>query len=341
MRRSALRALALCGQRRAQGSTQPAMQQLSHQHQHLWLLPAAIAPSSAGRQVSTVAPAVEAGGEALHCRVDLSILEALEEAQAQLTPRAVVERLDRYIIGQAEAKKAVAVAFRNRWRRWGRGPWAARHAPPPLPPPPPAGMASPCLVASNEAGRRTGHSLAWAPRPPAPRSLRPEALRQGCSAPEPPPALADDLQVPTGCRSAAARRRHRVPEQLRSEIHPKNILMIGPTGCGKTEIARRLAKLADAPFVKVRSEGGPGGPLLPPLLPGRCWRQLARRLPPLRPASLVWPPAAPAAACRAGSRALPTPHTCRPTRPHAAPHAPPHADAGGGHQVHRNRLPRP
>lgn len=79
------------------------------------------------------------------------------------SPREIVHELDRYIIGQKDAKRAVAIALRNRWRR---------------------------------------------------------------------------LQL---------------PEDLREEVTPKNILMIGPTGVGKTEIARRLAKLAQAPFIKVEA----------------------------------------------------------------------------------------
>ena len=88
----------------------------------------------------------------------------VEEAGPQvMTPREIVSELDRYIIGQAKAKRSVAIALRNRWRR------------------------------------------------------------------------------------------QQVPEDLRDEIAPKNILMIGPTGVGKTEIARRLARLAQAPFIKVEA----------------------------------------------------------------------------------------
>src|SRR5690349_13809472 len=80
-----------------------------------------------------------------------------------MTPQEIVHELDKYIVGQGRAKRAVAIALRNRWRR------------------------------------------------------------------------------------------QQVPEPLRQEITPKNILMIGPTGVGKTEIARRLARLADAPFIKVEA----------------------------------------------------------------------------------------
>src|SRR6184192_3660078 len=87
----------------------------------------------------------------------------LPPTSAPSTPKEIVSELDRYIVGQDRAKRAVAIALRNRWRR---------------------------------------------------QKLSPE---------------------------------------LRDEVAPKNIIMIGPTGVGKTEIARRLAKLAQAPFVKVEA----------------------------------------------------------------------------------------
>src|SRR5213083_2748037 len=80
-----------------------------------------------------------------------------------LTPKQIVVELDKYIVGQADAKRAVAVAVRNRWRR------------------------------------------------------------------------------------------QQLPEQMRQDVSPKNILMVGPTGVGKTEIARRLATLTAAPFIKVEA----------------------------------------------------------------------------------------
>lgn len=88
---------------------------------------------------------------------------SLEKKLDELTPRQIVEELDKYIVGQTKAKRAVAIALRNRIRR------------------------------------------------------------------------------------------QKLPRSIAQEILPKNILMIGPTGVGKTEIARRLAKLSNSPFVKVEA----------------------------------------------------------------------------------------
>jgi ATP-dependent HslUV protease ATP-binding subunit HslU len=93
----------------------------------------------------------------------MALIKLLQGPGDHLTPREIVAELDKYIVSQEEAKKSVAIALRNRWRR------------------------------------------------------------------------------------------QQVPEHLRDEIAPKNIIMIGPTGVGKTEIARRLAKLAQSPFLKIEA----------------------------------------------------------------------------------------
>ena len=87
----------------------------------------------------------------------------VEQKIVSFSPREIVSELDRFVIGQAEAKRAVAIALRNRWRR------------------------------------------------------------------------------------------QELPDDMREEVLPKNILMVGPTGVGKTEISRRLSKLAQAPFIKVEA----------------------------------------------------------------------------------------
>ena len=90
-------------------------------------------------------------------------MSTIGDVGCELTPRQIVDQLDKYIVGQGDAKRAVAIAIRNRWRRQQLG------------------------------------------------------------------------------------------DEMRHEVAPKNILMIGPTGVGKTEIARRLAKLTSAPFIKVEA----------------------------------------------------------------------------------------
>mmetsp|Transcript_1281 Transcript_1281/g.1766 ORF Transcript_1281/g.1766 Transcript_1281/m.1766 type:complete len:210 (-) Transcript_1281:310-939(-) len=87
----------------------------------------------------------------------------VEDVEANLRPSDVVKELDKHIVGQQDAKRAVAIAMRNRWRR------------------------------------------------------------------------------------------RQIPKELRKEVTPRNVLMIGPTGCGKTEVARRMAALGDAPFIKVEA----------------------------------------------------------------------------------------
>src|SRR5262249_14624954 len=101
-------------------------------------------------------PKVDSGNERIDPAEKICLMK-------ELTPRQIVAELDRHIVGQTEAKRAVAIAIRNRWRR------------------------------------------------------------------------------------------QQLPDEMKTEVAPKNILMIGPTGVGKTEIARRLAKLTGAPFIKVEA----------------------------------------------------------------------------------------
>eukprot|EP00746_Dinoflagellata_sp_MGD_P123561 gnl/MRDRNA2_/MRDRNA2_58188_c0_seq1.p1 gnl/MRDRNA2_/MRDRNA2_58188_c0~~gnl/MRDRNA2_/MRDRNA2_58188_c0_seq1.p1 ORF type:complete len:526 (-),score=137.12 gnl/MRDRNA2_/MRDRNA2_58188_c0_seq1:193-1770(-) len=147
-----------CGQQGAKRLVSPAMP--CH-----WVSPGALGASMNFARL----PSRHCSGGAATKSAEPEIIEVIVEEKPEkqsvkdLTPVEMVEYLDRFIIGQKEAKKAVANALRNRWRR------------------------------------------------------------------------------------------QKLPKDLADDINPKNILMVGPTGCGKTEIARRLAKLVDSPFIKVEA----------------------------------------------------------------------------------------
>ena len=211
---------------------------------------AALFRTGRGPSRALSAQAAAAVEEAKEPEPDLAIGSALMDA---LKPHEIVQKLDDYIVGQPDAKRAVAIAMRNRWRRHQlpddlktevRG---ASEPPPPLPRTP-----KPLPPALSAHGN---------PHPPAHASTHLQ----------PPSARARRISLPFDGRggrhpllSTPSTRGHEgahltlatcraTPHPVRSQVVPKNILMIGPTGCGKTEIARRIAKLSQAPFLKVEA----------------------------------------------------------------------------------------
>src|SRR5687767_2917751 len=165
---------------------------------------------------------------------------------ADLTPRQIVAELDRYIVGQADAKKAVAIALRNRWRRQ-RAPdnIRAEIAPNNII------LIGPTGVGKTEIARRLA-KLAGAPFVKVEASKFTEVGYVGRDV----EGMVRDL-VDSAIDMVRTERESEVEDlrsdNIRAEIAPNNIILIGPTGVGKTEIARRLAKLAGAPFVKVEA----------------------------------------------------------------------------------------
>src|SRR3546814_460001 len=178
-----------------------------------------------------------------------------DTSHATMTPREIVQDLDRHIVRQQQAKRAVAIALRNRWRR---APLDAELRTEVMPKNIP--IVAPTGVGKTEIARPLAtprHApFAKVPAPPlshahtnhptmTPREIVQELDRHIVGQQQAKRAVAIALRNRW--------RRAQLDDELRNEVMPKNILMVGPTGVGKTEIARRLATLANAPFVKVEA----------------------------------------------------------------------------------------
>src|SRR3546814_755709 len=161
-----------------------------------------------------------------------------DTSHATMTPREIVQELDRHIVGQQQAKRAVAIALRNRWRR-AQLDDELRHEVMPKN----ILMLRPTGVGQTEITTR----LATLANPPFRNVADPRFTTDR--------HIVGQQQAKRAVAIALRNRwrRAQLDDELRNEVMPKNILMIGPTGVGKTEIARRLATLANAPFVKVEA----------------------------------------------------------------------------------------
>ena len=167
----------------------------------------------------------------------------------ELTPREIMRELNRYIIGQDEAKRAVAIALRNRYRRAQLDEDIRNEISPKN-----ILMIGPTGVGKTEIARR----LAKLVNAPFVKVEATKFTEVGYVGRDVESIIRDLIGQDEAKRAVAIALRNRyrraqLDEDIRNEISPKNILMIGPTGVGKTEIARRLAKLVNAPFVKVEA----------------------------------------------------------------------------------------
>ena len=158
-----------------------------------------------------------------------------------MSPREIVAELDKYVIGQQEAKRAVSIALRNRIRRQKLDPEMAEEVAPKN-----IIMIGPTGVGKTEIARRIAR-LAGAPFLKVEASKFTEVGYVGRDVESMVRELAD-----VAINMVRSEREDEV-FPLAEDVAPKNILMIGPTGVGKTEIARRLARLAQSPFIKVEA----------------------------------------------------------------------------------------